>query len=57
MKSFPARTLIDQARRFSADELSDAVVRLARLDLAVKGESRLDPRFELELALAEITGG
>ena len=33
------------------------MVRLADLDLAVKGGSRLDARFELELALAEITGG
>ena len=36
--------------------LADAVVRLARLDEAVKGGSRLDPRLELELALAEISG-
>jgi hypothetical protein len=30
-------------------------VRLARLDHAVKGGSRLDPRLELELALVEIS--
>ena len=32
-------------------------MRLAQLDLAVKGGSRLDPRLELELALAEISAG
>jgi hypothetical protein len=32
-------------------------VRLAELDLAVKGGSRLDARFELELALADIARG
>jgi DNA polymerase-3 subunit delta len=49
--------LIAQARRFTEPELADAIVRLARLDLAVKGESRLDPRIELELALADVTAG
>jgi DNA polymerase III subunit delta len=57
MKPFPAGKLVGQARSFARDELGRAVVRLADLDLAVKGGSRLDPRFELELALAEITGG
>ena len=56
MKPFPAKKLCEQARRFDEAELSAAVVRLARLDEAVKGGSRLDARFELELALAEITG-
>lgn len=56
MKPYPARKLCEQAGRFSDAELADAVVRLARLDEAVKGGSRLDPRLELELALAEISG-
>ena len=56
MKPFPAKKLCEQAGRFSEAELADAVVRLARLDEAVKGGSRLDPRLELELALAEISG-
>jgi hypothetical protein len=30
-------------------------VRLAQLDEAIKGGSRLDPRLELELALVEIS--
>ena len=57
LKPFPAGKLVGQARAFARDELGRAVVRLADLDLAVKGGSRLDARFELELALAEITGG
>ena len=57
LKPFPAGKLVGQARSFARDELGRAVVRLADLDLAVKGGSRLDARFELELALAEITRG
>ena len=52
---YAARKLCEQARRFTADELGQATSRLAELDLAVKGGSRLDPRLELELALADIT--
>jgi DNA polymerase III subunit delta len=54
LKSYPARKLVDQAQRFGRGELGAAVIRLAEVDIAVKGGSRLDPRFELELALAEI---
>jgi DNA polymerase III subunit delta len=57
MKPYPAQKLVAQAGRFEPAELGRAVVRLAALDLAVKGGSRVDPRFELELALADITGG
>jgi DNA polymerase III delta subunit len=52
---YQAQGLCRQARAFSEAELAAAVVRLARLDHAVKGGSRLDPRLELELALAEIS--
>lgn len=52
---FQAKTLCRQARTFSEGELAKAIVRLAEVDLAVKGGSRLDPRLELELALAEIS--
>jgi|1186.fasta_scaffold02124_2 DNA polymerase-3 subunit delta len=55
LKSFPAKKLCEQSRGFSEPELAAAIVRLAQLDLAVKGSSRLDARFELELALAEIS--
>ena len=54
LKPYPARKLVDQAQRFGRGELGAAVIRLAEVDIAVKGGSRLDPRFELELALAEI---
>jgi DNA polymerase III subunit delta len=52
---YQAQGLCRQARAFSEAELAAAVVRLARLDHAVKGGSRLDPRLELELALVEIS--
>jgi DNA polymerase III subunit delta len=52
---FQAKTICRQARGFSEAELAQAIVRLAEVDLAVKGGSRLDPRLELELALAEIS--
>jgi DNA polymerase III subunit delta len=55
LKPYPAQKLVGQAGRFTPAELGRAVVRLAALDLAVKGGSRVDPRFELELALADIT--
>ena len=57
LKPFPAQKLVGQARRFEPAELGRAIVRLAELDLAVKGGSRVDSRFELELALADITAG
>jgi DNA polymerase-3 subunit delta len=50
-----AQGLCRQARAFSEPELARAVVRLAQLDEAIKGGSRLDPRLELELALVEIS--
>jgi DNA polymerase III subunit delta len=53
---YQAKGLCRQARAFSEPELARAVVRLAELDEAIKGGSRLDPRLELELALVEISG-
>ncbi len=50
---FYAEKLFGQAERFSPDELGDAVIRLAALDLALKGDSRLAPDLELQRALAE----
>lgn len=47
--------LYAQAGNFSSAELDDAIVRLAALDAAVKGGSRLAGDLELELALIEIT--
>jgi hypothetical protein len=45
--------LYGQAGNFSAEELGDVLVRLAELDLAVKGGSRLPPDLELERALVD----
>jgi DNA polymerase-3 subunit delta len=56
LKPFPAKKLCQQARGFSEAELAAAIVRLSQLDHAVKGGSRIDPRLELELALADISG-
>jgi DNA polymerase III subunit delta len=47
--------LYEQARNFSPDELGSAVVRLAQLDFALKGGSRLPGELEFARMLAEIT--
>jgi DNA polymerase-3 subunit delta len=52
---FAAEKAFAQAANFTADELGGAVVRLADLDHAVKGGSRLAADLELERALIEIT--
>jgi DNA polymerase-3 subunit delta len=44
-----------QAANFSEDELRDAVVRLAALDHALKGGSKLTPDLELDLALIDLS--
>jgi DNA polymerase III subunit delta len=55
MKPFPAQKLYAQVRNFSERELDDALIRLAELDRALKGGSRLANELELERALVEIT--
>ncbi len=52
---FYVEKLFAQARNYGPDELREAVVRLAELDHAVKGGSRLAVDLELERALIEIT--
>jgi DNA polymerase-3 subunit delta len=47
--------LYAQARNFSPEELSEVTVRLADLDHALKGGSRLAPELELERALVDVT--
>jgi DNA polymerase III subunit delta len=54
MKPYPAEKLARQAEQFSVEELRDATVRLARLDHALKGGSKLAPDLELQLAVADI---
>jgi DNA polymerase-3 subunit delta len=52
---FPVRKALGHAERYSRDELDSAIVKLAELDAALKGASRLANELELELALIEIT--
>lgn len=52
---FYVEKLVAQARNYSVYELRDGIVRLAALDHAVKGGSRLAVDLELERALIEIT--
>jgi DNA polymerase III delta subunit len=52
---FYVEKLYAQARNYGPDELRDTVVRLAVLDHAVKGGSRLAVDLELERALIDIT--
>lgn len=55
MKEFPAQKLARQAEAFSAEELHDATVRLARLDHSLKGGSKLAADLELQLAVADVS--
>ena len=55
MKPYPAQKLFGQVRNYSAEELDAAIVRMAKLDHALKGGSRLANELELERALVEIT--
>jgi DNA polymerase III subunit delta len=52
---FRVRKALAHAENYSRDELDAAVVRLASLDAALKGESRLAGEIELERALVELT--
>jgi DNA polymerase III delta subunit len=54
---FYVQKLYDQARNYSAEELGDAIVRLADLDHALKGGSRLPGELEFARAVIEITRG
>ena len=55
IKPYPAQKLYAQVRNFSGPELDDALLRLAELDHALKGGSRLAGELELERTLVEIT--
>jgi DNA polymerase III subunit delta len=52
---FAAEKAFAHAANFAPDELAAATIRLAELDHAIKGGSRLSPELELERALVEIT--
>jgi len=49
------RKALGHAERYSRDELDAAVVRLAELDAALKGASRISNELELERTLVDIT--
>jgi DNA polymerase III delta subunit len=55
MKEFPARKAVEQSENYSTEELDSTLVRLAELDAALKGASRLAPELELERALVDVT--
>lgn len=55
LKPYPTQKLYAQVRNYSADELDSALLRLADLDHALKGGSRLSSELELERALVDIT--
>jgi DNA polymerase III subunit delta len=55
MKEYPARKAVGHAKNYAREELDAAVVRLAGLDAALKGASRLAAELELELALLDVT--
>lgn len=52
---FAAEKAFAHAANYSTEELERALVRLAELDLALKGNSRLSGELELERALVEVT--
>ena len=55
VKDYPARKALQHAQNFTRDELELATVRLAELDAALKGASRLSAELELERALVDVT--
>jgi DNA polymerase-3 subunit delta len=55
LNPFYAAKLYRQAENFSDEELDDAVLRLAALDGALKGQSKLNPDLELQRALVELS--
>jgi DNA polymerase-3 subunit delta len=52
---FAAEKAFGHAANYAPDELAHAVVRLAELDLALKGGSRLSGELEFERALVDVT--
>lgn len=55
MHPFYAEKLYRQAEEFSPEELRDATARLAELDGALKGRSKLAPDLEVQRALVDLT--
>lgn len=55
MHPYYAEKVFAQADGFSTEELRDAVVRLADLDGALKGQSKLAPDLEVQRALVDLS--
>jgi DNA polymerase-3 subunit delta len=55
MHPFAAEKAFGQAANFSAEELDAAIVRLAELDAAAKGGSRMPAELALDRALVDVT--
>ena len=55
MHAFTAQKAYEHARNYTEEELRAATIRLAAVDVALKGGSRLSGELELERALIEIT--
>lgn len=55
LHEFRVRKAVGHADRYSQEELDGAVIRLAALDAALKGASRLSGAHELTRALSELT--
>jgi DNA polymerase-3 subunit delta len=55
LNPYYASKLYRQAEAFSEEELDDAVVRLAELDGALKGQSKLQPDLEVQRTLVALT--
>lgn len=51
---FRVRKALGHADNYTRDELDEAVIRLAALDAALKGDSRLSGELELERAIIEL---
>jgi DNA polymerase III subunit delta len=52
---FPARKAVAHSENYSREELDAAIIRLAELDAAIKGASRLSAELELVRALVDVT--
>ena len=55
MNPYYVRNLYGQAEAFSPEELRDATLRLAKLDGALKGQSKLAPDLEIQRTLVDLT--
>ena len=53
LNPYYAQKLYRQAEGFSSEELDDAVLQLAELDGALKGQSRLTPDLEVQRTLVD----